>query len=211
MRYISEINSFMQGNLKTMSPSVWLFEDQVAMTVCDTSSSAELVVAASDIPSMSVLGFSDAVPGGKYGVVCLSDRAVILHKFAKVTTVFGDFRDVALEESDACIWNLWQTNTDGICGDRPAIVIHTLSDIISASGRCGSVIGKQVDFIDEVALCTLYDIIGMACRELGENLLRYSKIQFYSRTKSYVTTIELDQSHEAKVFYTKMYLDVVRL
>lgn len=208
MRYICEINSFWSGKLDKMTPSIWLFDDQIVMTVHDMSTGDEEVYAASDIPHMSLLGFSDCVADTCYGVICLDEKRAMLHRYATASTTFLGISGVKLSDADRCVWNLWQTDTSGVDGTHGTIVINTINDIVSSSGREGSVIGKQTGFLEEVELFTLYDILGVVCRDLKLNLMRYETIQFFSSTKDYVTTIKLSQSAEAKRFYTKMYLDV---
>ena len=211
MRYIRYISLYGKGNVPELKRYLMPFGDEIVVTVHNTETDEDEVVDARDLPNLGCYGFSDNVAETCYAFVTLDEKSAMLHRYASAKTTWRGALDVNLLEADVCSWNLWDTSPSSQGMGHDTLIIRVGGDIVSASGRDGSVIGKQVDFLDDVELSNLYDFLGLVCRELGMNVMAYKYVKFYSKSKSCLTTVTFDQSAEAKRFYMKMYLDVVKL
>lgn len=63
---------------------------------------------------------------------------------------------------------------------------------------------------DDKKYMTFYDIMCMMCREMKYNIMQYKTIEFSNPEDDNFSVIELSQTDEAKRFYMKMWLDIVR-
>lgn len=63
---------------------------------------------------------------------------------------------------------------------------------------------------DDKKYMPFYDIMCMMCREMKCNIMEYKTIEFSNPEDDNFSVIELSQTDEAKRFYMKMWLDIVR-
>ena len=88
------------------------------------------------------------------------------------------------------------------------IVVDTGFRYIHLTGELGSVAMWQDDIGTGYQYITLYEAIGRVCKKLGFNLMAYKRIFLYSKSRNYFSQIDLKHSHEADMFFTKMFVDV---
>lgn len=91
------------------------------------------------------------------------------------------------------------------------LVINTGTDTFRLCGKLGSVALVMSGYsTGRYHVYNLYDLLISICKEYRINVLQYERIQLYNKHQPYLTCIILSQTKEAKVFFTKMYMDVAK-
>lgn len=138
-----------------------------------------------------------------HAMVCNSAKTIAIHRFIGVEF---DEREMDFASSDIMVLD---GSRRAVIGNK-AIILGTLRDIVSISGKDGSVVTKQTDVNGEVKAYNLYDFLIMLCRTTGVNMLAYETVQLFNSRTQDVVTMTLSHDLEAERFFTKMLLDVGR-
>lgn len=92
----------------------------------------------------------------------------------------------------------------------PIVEVWLTGYSVAICGELGSVVKVRADGVAEGNVHTLYDWLIHLCRLAKTNLLKYETIQLSSSRGGWMSTIRLVQTQEAKRFFTKMYMEVVK-
>lgn len=162
--------------------------------------------------SSELLGFGVDVNYASGYLVEHSKKAAKFFEFVEhAETNYLEFSENTAERvpmgwDSLVLGNAYVTGGSNISGHR-RIIINTS---IEAIGVCGSVATRSGTLGVNPKLLTMYDLFGELCRETGVNLLRYYTVVLLSSIRCSSTEIRLKHTDESELFFTKMYLDVMK-
>lgn len=176
--------------------SMWL--------LCELSDGS--AVTGEDLKEIDAMGYCSIPDTELTAVVAYDKKAQRLYDF--INSVYTVSSRDALDCSNAdMIYN-------GSCVSafpNPNLVINTEHSKFHARGKLGSVILVTSGYSrGRYQIYNLYECLVNLCKEYKVNILKYERIQLHDKSSPYLTVIELSQTKEAKVFFTKMWMDVAR-
>lgn len=203
MRYISEIQA--QQSVK----SLMVTNDDFHVVVHDTETGKDTPIPGSVLDESDAIGYGERAVYGNAGVVVHTAKTARLHQYVKSVEVEIGSGEVNLVGIDSCVWS--RKSVTGIKRKTHQILaLDTLSESVLLSGCKGSVVMRQLGFLADISLVTLYDLLCTVCRDLHFNVMLYDGVLFHSRQAHYISTLLLSQEQDAQRFFTKMYLDAMR-
>lgn len=210
MRYISEICSQVEGVVPQYRYFMGVDDPNYSAVLTDLDTGESSSVDGKLIPYFNdVLGFSDHALPSEWVAIMNTSKTAMLHKY--VRSCLTTYMSNVAEFSDVDISILYAgglSDNTGVSGGRRNLVIDTINESIKVSGKLGSVCVREAHFSGVSSVHTLYEFLGMMCRETHLNMMSYETIQFYHRTQGYRTYVSLVHNQEADRFFTKMYFDV---
>ena len=211
MRYVKAIEAYPEGRVKQIYYNVRNASGPVHVIVHDTVTDSDKDVRASKVSELSgVEGFHWSRESVETAIVCHTLKSLQLHQFIQSSVTFSGLRGLDLDASDICVWQAGaRPDNSGVVGYR-RLAVNTGRDVISVLGTKGTVAVWKYGFVIGVEVFNIYDLLCKLCRACDLNVMRYSRIQLYSRHASVTTTIWLRHDDKSELFFTKMSLDVAR-
>ena len=205
MKYVSEITAEVGGNQPSMIYLLNKVDYIGSALVLDTESSGEERMTIRQLDSWGTIGVGICGLSSEGSVVCHTKKTATLHHHIDaVRTKYGT--PILVDDVERVFDN------GAMAGYSKGRVLYldTGKTVLDIIGLRGSVCIWPGDSSKRLKVYTLYDALGCLCRNTGVNLMSYKELHLYSDVRRTTTTIELSDSAEAKRFFTKMYLDVLR-
>lgn len=167
-----------------------------------------LLVASTDADKITDCALSEAQGcfGFTPGVVMVHTRkTATFHKHIVSAHMLDSHLEMPL--SDTGYYNVFESGV--VEKALSTIDIHMRDNQLYFMGNHGSVTAWAC-LSDHKKYIPFYDILCMMCKAMKCNLMQYKTIQFSNPEDDNFSVIELAQTDEAKRFYMKMWLDVIK-
>lgn len=210
MRYVSEIIAHPEGQVDKMKYDMWVTEPKYTAKLVDLETGAEELVDGKSVMGMSdILGFSDRALPAKHVVLTHNPKSALIYRFIEEAHSYPLGGGVSYDHADVCVqYADGLTDHTGVSGGNRNLVVNTIIESIRVFGKLGSVVVREANFSGVWSTHTLYEALGMLCRETRLNLMSYETVQFYNQAQEYHTYIRFRHNADADRFFTKMYFDV---
>lgn len=208
MNYISAIQMPEHGCVDSWTFPMGHPGRGVQVTVTNIETSKSSVLDSVGLLNMDCLGYARNSMDGISAIVRYDEKSARLFRYIDEAATVSGTDAVDFTSADFC--NMKRGGNEVVKATGNAnLAVNTDMNTYSVCGKFGSV-GVELLGSGYFNVYTLYDILGILCRQSGVNLLSYERIQLYSKFASYTTTFRLSQSHEAKRFFAKMAIDVAK-
>lgn len=140
--------------------------------------------------------------------VCLTEKTAMLHQYIEfVSMTFGQPKE--MHSYDCCVMSAG-SSFGFVNKSSSGLIINTTNTAIKVAGFKGSVVTWSDRLRDSPKVMSLYDLLGEVCRETRLDVMKYEELRFVSELRGVTCIIRFKKSVEAKRYFTKMYLDVMR-
>ena len=140
--------------------------------------------------------------------VCLTEKTAMLHRYIEfVSMTFGQPKE--MHSYDCCVMSAG-SSFGFVNKSSFGLSINTTNTAIKVAGLKGSVVTWSDRLRDSPKVMSLYDLLGEVCRETRLDVMKYEELRFVSELRGITCIIRFKKSTEAKRYFTKMYLDVMR-
>lgn len=207
MKYISGIVDSSGKELETFSFTMWDGIDEFRFLVYDTDDDS--VSSYSCLEHLDCYGLSPTIHDSEGHAVKHNQKTVSLYRYVEYAKTILGTREVPQDGVDKCAISNGFFDKSGVVGNSQ-LVVNIVNDSVTFLGESGSVAVRQTGFIGDVKLYTLYDLLGLLCRECHLNLMLYTRIYLFSKRNNFTSILGLRQDAEAKRYFLKMYMDVVK-
>ena len=146
--------------------------------------------------------------GKKRGaIVKLDKRKALLHKH--IVGIEKSTLSRKIADLDVIVGHV-KTGVVNKSNSFDSAIIRMEHESYESAGCSGSVILKKEDTLHGIYVMSMYDLFVDLCRRTGFNLMLYKSVMICSRWNRTAFIVTLSDTRQAGVYFTKMYLDVMR-
>lgn len=216
MQFIKSIISSSQGSVPYFSYPAWFVDDVftefgLTVVVHDTITGRDTALDTPFMLGSEIFGFGVDPHGAREYLVCYDSKTVKLHSYiTEVECGISEGERIGYVSEDKLLLKNDKVFHKNLGRENRSLVISTVDEVVQLFGVGGSIAVRDFSDDRDSEVITPYELFRNISRISGINLFAYERIQFYSVKYRKWCKLRLDQSVEARRYFTKVWLDMTR-